>query len=680
MKSRSLALALAIALTFPGAASAVTDRAAERVSEGRQSQAAENRSNSARDVVRTPVGDLVTGDNENVNPGKGNSGNQGADTVPPIPDNPGVGNGNSGQGNAPSQRPVSPITENPGVGNGNSGQGNAPGLDVGAPGNSDNSRSNGVRGFVGGVGVPNQVPDFVKDKREFEEAKDESLERATEGKSEAQVKAATVAAARVQQAAPACIAFVIERTAEQREDCATASYIVRFNAGVDPETEARLLATREIEFDAALSGTFPGAIATLGPDQLALLSGVSRVATLEVDRRIDLSAERGVSAWGIDRLDQTTPSQNFRFNFPMTGQSVSAYVIDSGIRSTHQEFGDRVAAGFTAINDGNGTQDCNGHGTHVAGIIGGEQYGVAPEVSLVPVRVMDCNGAGLLSGLLAAIDWVAQDVGPADRAVVNLSLGAGASPSLDAAINNLSARGITVVAAAGNATVDACEVSPARAPSAITVAASDRNDVFASFSNFGECVDIIAPGVSIPAAYISSDSEIRQLSGTSMAAPHVAGLAAGLLSEVALKPDQVAQALKLVSQKDAVRSVPASTSNQLAQIFASVPVVGEGGEFTLSATVPAPPGVVTSRLWFNAARVNWTAASNGGAEIEKYIVRIWENGRLVRKIEVSGKVTTARISGLKLRKNYTFTVLATNAIGMSVDSTGTESLRVTKVR
>ena len=607
--------------------------------------------------------------------------------------------GNSGERPQAPEVPGS-LPETPSVGNppveppGSSGNapGNAaPGNAGSVPGNSDNptlvppgqivaSESRAVRGFIGGVGIPEDLPSQARADEAFRVAKQESLENVQETRTPTQVLRAEKAAERVQAASPGCIAYVIERDAESKADCATASYIIRFNAGVDPAVEQRNLAIRRIDVDAPLTGTFPGAVATLGPDQLALLAGISRVATLEVDRRIELTSERTVSAWGVDRLDQPTPGQNFRFNFEMTGQSVSAYVIDSGIRATHQEFGDRVAAGFTAINDGNGTVDCNGHGTHVAGIIGGAQYGVAPEVSLVPVRVMDCDGAGLLSGLLAAMDWVANDVAQGERAVVNLSLGAGASPSLDAAINNLSARGITVVAAAGNASIDACQVSPARAPSAITVAASDRNDVFASFSNFGECVDIIAPGVSIPAAYIGSDSEIRELSGTSMAAPHAAGLAAGLLSEVALSPDQVSQALQLVSQKNVVRSVPASTSNQLAQVFASVPVVGDGESFTLSPTIPSPPTAVTAKLWFNAARVNWTAASDGGAQVEKYTVRIWENGRLVRKVEVSGNVTTARITKLKIRKNYTFTVLATNSVGTSLDSTGTKSLRVTKVR
>jgi subtilisin family serine protease len=223
-------------------------------------------------------------------------------------------------------------------------------------------------------------------------------------------------------------------------------------------------------------------------------------------------------------------------------------------------------------------------------------------------------------------------------------------------------------------------VSPARAPSAITVAASDRNDVFASFSNFGDCVDVIAPGVAIPAAYIGSDTDIRILSGTSMATPHVAGLAAALLSERYFTPDQVAQALKFVAARDRITSVPASTSNLLVQIFASVPVVGDGETFTLSATIPAPPTAVTAKLWFDSARVGWTAASNGGSEVKNYTVRIWENGKLIRKVVVSGKVTTARVTKLKKGKNYTFTVLATNAVGTSIDSTGTKSLRVTRVR
>jgi len=598
--------------------------------------------------------------------------------LPVEPEAPVESPGNSSVDKPVSGNPGGPAETPSGTGNGSSD--NSGGRADLPPGQVDASESRSVRSFVGGVGVPVDLPSQAKADEAFGVSKKESLERVQETGSPAEVVRAERAADRVQLASPSCIAFVIERQADQRADCATASYIIRYAAGIDPAVEAKNLGLRKIDVDASLTSTFPGAVATLGPDQLALLSGISRVATIEVDRRIELTQERAVSAWGIDRLDQASLPLNSRFSFPMTGQSVSAYVVDSGILASHEEFENRVTAGFTAINDGRGTLDCNGHGTHVAGTLGGKNYGVAPLVTLVPVRVMDCDGAGLLSGLLAALDWVANDVGTGERAVVNLSLGAGASPSLDAAINNLSARGITVVAAAGNASVDACQVSPARAPSAITVAAGDRNDVFASFSNFGACVDVIAPGVAIPAAYIDSDTDIRILSGTSMATPHVAGLVAALLSEQYFTPDQVSQALKFVSVRDRITSVPASTSNLLVQIFTSVPVVGEGESFTLSATIPAPPTAVTAKLWFNAARVNWTPAPNGGAVVTSHTIRIWENGRLVRKVEVSGRVKTARISNLKLGKNYTFTVLATNSIGTSVDSSGTKSLRVTRAR
>lgn len=620
-----------------------------------------------REAVSTPIGNVelpevpveTPGNSAKDQPVTGNPGGV-ADSAPGRVEDALPGNGNSSPGNGSSD--------------------NAGGRPDLPPGQVVSSESRAVRGFVGGVGIPVDLPAQAKADEAFGISKRESLGRVQETGTPAQVARAERAAERVQQASAGCIAFVLERQADQRADCATASYIIRYNAGVDPAVEARNLGLRKIDVDASLTGTFPGAVATLGSDQLALLSGISRVATIEVDRRLELTQERTVSSWGIDRLDQASLPLNSRFSFAMTGQSVSAYVVDSGILASHEEFESRVTAGFTAIDDGRGTLDCNGHGTHVAGTLGGKNYGVAPLVTLVPVRVMDCNGAGLLSGLLAAMDWIAHDVGPGEPAVVNLSLGAGASPSLDAAVNNLSARGITVFAAAGNATIDACQVSPARAPSAITVAASDRNDAFASFSNFGACVDVIAPGVSIPAAYIGSNTDIRLLSGTSMATPHVAGLAAALLSEQYFTPDQISQALKFVAVKDRITSVPASTSNLLVQIFASVPVVGDGESFTLSATIPAPPTAVTAKLWFNAARVNWTPAADGGAAVTGNTVRIWENGRLIRKVEVAGTVRTARIANLKRGKNYTFTVLATNSVGTSLDSSGTRSLRVTRVR
>ena len=184
--------------------------------------------------------------------------------------------------------------------------------------------------------------------------------------------------------------------------------------------------------------------------------------------------------------------------------------------------------GYSAFGASSSTSDCNGHGTHVAGTIGGTTYGVAQSVLLVPVRVLDCKGSGTTDGVIAGLDWVtAQTARPA---VANMSLGGSASTALDNAVNALINSGVTVVVAAGNSRTDACKSSPARVPAAITVAASDINDVFASFSNYGPCVDIIAPGVSITSAWWTSTTAINTISGTSMASPHVAGVVARLLS------------------------------------------------------------------------------------------------------------------------------------------------------
>jgi subtilisin family serine protease len=204
---------------------------------------------------------------------------------------------------------------------------------------------------------------------------------------------------------------------------------------------------------------------------------------------------------------------------------VTAYVIDTGIQP-HNEFSGRLGSGYTAINDGRGTTDCNGHGTHVAGTVGGTTYGVAKQVTLVPVRVLGCDGSGTNSGVIAGMDWVAGRGGPA---VANMSLGGGASTATDSAVSRMTSSGVTTVVAAGNENQNACNVSPARASSAITVGSTTNTDARSSFSNWGSCVDIFAPGSNITSAWIGSTSATNTISGTSMASPHVAGVAAQYL-------------------------------------------------------------------------------------------------------------------------------------------------------
>jgi subtilisin family serine protease len=246
------------------------------------------------------------------------------------------------------------------------------------------------------------------------------------------------------------------------------------------------------------------------------------VVLVEEDQVMSIDATQSGATWGIDRIDQQALPLSGTYTYNTTASNVYAYIIDTGIRTAHSQFGTRASNVYDAFG-GNG-QDCNGHGTHVAGTVGGSTHGVAKGVRLRGLRVLNCSGSGSTSGIIAGIDWVRQNhVKPA---VANLSLGGGYSSSLNTAINNLASAGVFVAVAAGNSNQNACNYSPASAANATTVAASDRNDTRASFSNYGSCVDLYAPGVSITSAWHSSNTATNTISGTSMASPHVAGVAA----------------------------------------------------------------------------------------------------------------------------------------------------------
>lgn len=261
---------------------------------------------------------------------------------------------------------------------------------------------------------------------------------------------------------------------------------------------------------------------------LSRLLADPRVAFVEEDGQVGINATQSNATWGLDRVDQRARPLNGTYVYATTASNVTAYIIDTGIRATHTDFGGRVRAGFSAISDGRGAGDCNGHGTHVAGTVGGNTWGVAKRVGLVPVRVLDCNGGGTSSGVIAGIDWVRTH--RTRPAVANMSLGGGASSAIDTAINSLVNAGVTVVVAAGNDNANACNYSPARAAAAITVGSTTSSDARSSFSNYGTCLDIFAPGSAIRSAWHSSNTSTNTISGTSMASPHVAGAAALYLS------------------------------------------------------------------------------------------------------------------------------------------------------
>jgi len=272
-------------------------------------------------------------------------------------------------------------------------------------------------------------------------------------------------------------------------------------------------------------------------------------------------------SWGLDRIDQRNLPLNNSYTYPSTASAVHAYVIDTGVRFTHSTFGGRATSGIDTIDNDMDANDCHGHGTHVAGTIGGTEYGVAKGVQIVGVRVLNCAGSGTTAQVVGGIDWVtANAIKPA---VANMSLGGGPDPALDNATTNSIASGITYAVAAGNGNIfgvgqPACNYSPARVPTAVTVGATDITDLRASFSNYGTCVDIFAPGVNITSAWNGSDNDTETISGTSMAAPHVAGAAAmGLAFRPNFTPQQIRDGLVNRATNGVVINPGAGSPNKL---------------------------------------------------------------------------------------------------------------------
>jgi subtilisin family serine protease len=348
-------------------------------------------------------------------------------------------------------------------------------------------------------------------------------------------------------------------------------YIVVLKDDAEPRTvaESNRLAPSFI-YERALRGF----AVRLTPPKLEVLRNDPRVEYIEEDQVVSATTTQSNATWGLDRVDQRDLPLNTTYIYTPTGAGVRAYIIDTGIYTSHSQFGGRASIGYDAL--GGSGQDCHGHGTHVAGTVGGSTYGVAKGVTLIGVRVLDCSGNGTNSGVIAGMDWVTNNrVLPA---VANMSVGGGFSQAVNDAAARMTNAGVSLSVAAGNESQNACNTSPASAASAITVGSTTSSDARSSFSNYGSCLDIFAPGSNITSAGISSTTSTASMSGTSMASPHVAGVAALYLQgNPSASAATVANAIINSATTGKVTSPGTGSPNRLVYSLLTPPSGGGGG-------------------------------------------------------------------------------------------------------
>ncbi len=421
----------------------------------------------------------------------------------------------------------------------------------------------------------------------------------------------------------------------------------------------------EVSADGAIvTDTWDGAVvgfsAALDAASAESLRERDGVVAVEPDQQITLSGMQDDAPWNLDRIDQRNLPLNTKYSYRDTGAGVTVYVIDTGIRPTHVDFGGRITRGaYWDFGDGTQYLDCQGHGTHVSGTVGGATWGVAKSATIVPVKVFACSGSTATSIIIAGINWVVADHAVGQPAVVNMSLGGSPSAVFDAAVTALINDGITVVVSAGNDAAPSCNQSPARVPAAITVAASTSADDNASFSNYGACNDLFAPGVNITSASYQSDTGTAAKSGTSMAAPAVAGAAALILQRSpTATPAQVWAAM----DGDTTKGMLSECCGDPDKLLHVTPLVAAPTAATGLRRTVAPAAAVRS----GQVRLSWSApGSTGGSPITDYAIQRSRNGTTWTTI--GDGVSTARafkVTRLANGTPYRFRVAARNALGL----------------
>ena len=443
-------------------------------------------------------------------------------------------------------------------------------------------------------------------------------------------------------------------------------YIVVFNSSLpDPAAHARALVaqhggTLRFTYTAALKGFS----AKLPAQAIEALRRNPNVASVEQDQMAQTADAQllWASQWGLSRIDQRALPYDQYYIYPNTGAGVSAYILDTGIRATHVEFGGRAVGAYSAISDGNGTNDCHGHGTHVAGIVGSNRFGVAKAVKIIGIRVLGCDGRGSISGIIAGIDWVTKNrVRPA---VANMSIATSSSSTLAQAVQNSIASGVVYAVGAGNSSSDACNTTPANVAAALTVGASNQADAQESYSSYGRCLDLYAPGRSIISTWYTNDTVYAGMSGTSMAAPHVAGASAlYLAANPTASPAQVASAITSNATAGVLSALGAGSPNLL--LYTGF-IGGASSEppppDTTSIPLP-PPGDRPPTASFSAScpKGQCTLDATASTDDRGIVTYQWTWGDGTTATSASPKMFHAYTAGGK----YTVVLVVSDAIGQT---------------
>ena len=486
------------------------------------------------------------------------------------------------------------------------------------------------------------------------------------------------------------------------ESC-TDTFLVEFSSAA---AQVEFDAERDAELAASFSSLTLSAY-ELNGQELGLLEKSPDVVKIVENTEFSIAGTQSDAPWQLDRIEGPAASYDATYSYDdaQTGAGVTIYIVDTGINTSHIEFTGRTATGYSSIGSSTDTLDCNGHGTHVAALAAGSVFGAAKNATVVPVRVLDCDGSGTLLGVLQGLDWIANNTQVGQPAVVNMSLGGDRNTYLDDAIGNLTSQGLAFVVAAGNTGVDASLVSPAASPGAITVGASDRTDVWAYFSNYGSEVDITAPGVDVRSAWYAANNATAVASGTSMAAAVVSGVVANQMSYGYQTPAALLSALQTNAVAGVLTSVPANTANLLLQdtVAFSSGTSSSGGALA-DVTVPAdttPIGIVdpiqpapttpsnptaplpatyaqpTVVVGGQNATVNWTIAEQP-SDLTGQVVKLYSGTTEIQSFDLDASVTTLVISELAPGVVYRVAVAGVNEVGTGTLSPQSEPFEVSE--